>query len=80
MRPSSSNSPDAVVEYLTRRSAMEMPLIARAIGAAARAGGMAEVAREAGLSQENLYRSLNSLTGRLGLYLTQSCASSAPSD
>ena len=77
MRPSSSNSPDAVEEYLTRRSAMEMPLIARN---GARAGGMAEVAREAGLSRENLYRLLNSLTGRLGLYLTQSCASSAPSD
>jgi hypothetical protein len=45
MRPSPSNSPDAVAEYLTRRSAMEMPIIARAIGTAARAGGMAEVAR-----------------------------------
>jgi len=60
------NSPDAVAEYLARR-AMKMPLIARAIGTAARAGSMAEVAREAGLSRENLYRSLNDLTGRLGL-------------
>jgi hypothetical protein len=42
---------------------MEMPLIARAIGTAARAGGMAGVAREAGLSREDLYRSLNNLTG-----------------
>jgi probable addiction module antidote protein len=57
------DSPEAIAEYLTDAFGEGDPaFIARAIGTAARAHGMAEVAREAGLSRENLYRSLNGET------------------
>jgi len=54
------DGPEAIAEYLTDAfSDGDASFIARAIGTAARARGMAEVAREAGLSRENLYRSLS---------------------
>jgi probable addiction module antidote protein len=57
------DSPEAIAEYLTEAfSDGDAAFISRAIGTAARAHGMAEVAREAGLSRENLYRSLNGET------------------
>jgi len=57
------DSPETIAEYLTEAFSDGDPaFIARAIGTAARAHGMAEVAREAGLSRENLYRSLNGET------------------
>ena len=62
---------------IERAKRLARAFIARAIGTAARAGGMAEVVREAGRSRENLCRHL---TTRLGLNLPQSCASSMPSD
>ena len=54
------DSPQAIAAYLTE--ALETgddALIAEAIGAVARAEGMKAVAEKAGLSRENLYRSLN---------------------
>ena len=54
------DSPEAISEYLT--AALETgdaSFIATSIGRVARAQGMAEIARQAGLSRENLYRSLN---------------------
>jgi probable addiction module antidote protein len=54
------DSPEAIADYLTEAFGDgDAAFIARAIGMAARAHGMAEVARGAGLSPENLYRSLN---------------------
>jgi probable addiction module antidote protein len=57
------NTPSAIAEYLT--AALETDdaaVIARAVGVAARAMGMASIARKAGLSRESLYRSLNGET------------------
>ena len=54
------DTPEAIAEYLT--DALEdgdSSFIAKAIGTAARARGMSEVAREAGVSRENLYRALS---------------------
>lgn len=76
------DSPEAVAEYLTAAlETADASFIARAIGTAARAHGMSEIARESGLSRENLYRSLNGETkteletvirvlGALGIRLT----------
>lgn len=51
------NSPEAIAEYLTEAFHTHDPdLIAKAIGAAARARGMSAVAKDAGLNRENLYR------------------------
>jgi probable addiction module antidote protein len=53
------DSPEAAAEYLT--AALETgdaSFIATSIGDVARARGMTEIARQAGLSRENLYRSL----------------------
>lgn len=53
-------SPEAVAEYLTAAFEDGDPkLIAAALGDVARARGMAEVAKAAGLSRESLYRSLS---------------------
>jgi probable addiction module antidote protein len=57
------DSPEAVAEYLTAAlETADAAFIAKAIGTAARARGMSEIARESGLSRENLYRSLNGET------------------
>ena len=57
------DSPEAVAEYVTAAFETNDPaFIAKAIGTAARARGMSEIAREAGLSRENLYRSLDGET------------------
>jgi probable addiction module antidote protein len=54
------DTPEAIAEYLTEALEDSDPsFIAKAIGTAARARGMSEVAREAGVSRENLYRSLS---------------------
>lgn len=53
------DSPEIIAAYLTEAFESDDPaLIARAIGAVARARGMSAVAEQAGLSRENLYRSL----------------------
>ena len=50
----------AIAEYLTEALEDSDPsFISKAIGTAARARGMSEVAREAGVSRENLYRALS---------------------
>ena len=64
MRPYDSaeylDTPEAIAEYLTDALEEDDPsFIARAIGTAARARGMSEIAREAGVSRENLYRALS---------------------
>ena len=54
------DSPEVVAEYLT--DALETDdevIIAKAIGAVARAQGMGAVAATAGVSRENLYRALS---------------------
>ena len=54
------DSPEAIAEYLT--AALEdgdAQVVAAALGDIARAKGMAEVARSAGLSRESLYRALS---------------------
>ena len=57
------DSSEAIAEYLNEAfSDGDAAFVARAIGTAARARGMADVARQAGLSRENLYRSLNGET------------------
>lgn len=54
------DSPEMIAEYLTEALATEDPdLIAKAIGTVARAQGMTSVAKEAGVSRENLYRALD---------------------
>ena len=54
------DTPEAIAEYLTDALEDNDPsFIARAIGTAARARGMSEIAREAGVSRENLYRALS---------------------
>ena len=53
-------SPEAIAEFVT--DALETGdagYIAKAMGVAARAKGMAELARETGLSREQLYRSFS---------------------
>ena len=53
-------SPEAIAEYLTAAFEDGDPkLIAAALGDVARARGMADVAKAAGLSRESLYRSLS---------------------
>ena len=57
------DSPEAIAEYLNEAFGDgDSAFVARAIGTAARARGMADVARQAGVSRENLYRSLNGET------------------
>ena len=54
------DTPEAIAEYLTEALDDGDPsFISKAIGTAARARGMSEVAREAGVSRENLYRALS---------------------
>src|SRR5688500_10499449 len=62
--PSEPNdSAEAGPEYCSAALETAYPAhIARPIGEVARARGMAEVARQAGVSRENLYRSLNGET------------------
>ncbi|WP_398469745.1 addiction module antidote protein [Tardiphaga sp.] len=53
------DSPEMIATYLTGAFESEDPaLIAKAIGNAARAQGMTDVAEKTGLSRENLYRAL----------------------
>jgi len=57
------DTPEAIAEYLTDALEDDDPrFIAKAIGTAARARGMSEIAREAGVSRENLYRALSGNT------------------
>jgi probable addiction module antidote protein len=54
------DTPEALAAYLTEAlETKDAAFIAQAIGTAARARGMTEIAREAGVSRENLYRSLS---------------------
>jgi probable addiction module antidote protein len=51
---------EAVAAYITEAlSTFEADTIARAIGAAARARGMTDIARQTGLSRESLYKALS---------------------
>jgi probable addiction module antidote protein len=53
------DTPETIAAYLTEALETEdASFIASALGTVARAKGMSEVARKAGLSRENLYRSL----------------------
>ena len=55
------DSPEAITDYLTEAfQTGDAAFITKAIGAVARAQGMTHVAREAGVSRENLYRALGS--------------------
>ena len=57
------DTPEAIAEYLGAALETNDPsFITRAIGTAARARGMSDIARESGLSRENLYRSLDGET------------------
>ena len=57
------DTPEAIAEYLSAAFETNDPsFIAKAVGTAARARGMSDIAREAGLSRENLYRSLDGET------------------
>jgi len=54
------DSPQAVADYLSEAfETGDDEYIAEAIGTVARAQGMSAIAKEAGLSRENLYRALN---------------------
>jgi probable addiction module antidote protein len=54
------DSPEMIAEYLTEAfETGDDEYIAQAIGTVARAQGMSGVAKDAGLSRENLYRALN---------------------
>jgi probable addiction module antidote protein len=54
------DSPGAIADYLTEAfETGDNEFIAQAIGTVARAKGMSSVARDAGLSRENLYRALS---------------------
>ena len=54
------DSPDAIAGYLTEAfETGDNNFIAQAIGTVARAQGMTEIARAAGLNRENLYRALD---------------------
>jgi probable addiction module antidote protein len=56
-------TPEAIAAYLAAAlETNDSAYIAKSIGTAARAIGMAGIARKAGLSRENLYRSLNGET------------------
>jgi len=53
------DSPEMIAAYVTEAlDSGDASLVAMAIGAVARAKGMSDVAEKAGLSRENLYRSL----------------------
>ncbi|WP_398473673.1 addiction module antidote protein [Tardiphaga sp.] len=53
-------TPEMIAVYLTDAFETDDPaFITRAIGTAARAKGMADVAKAAGVSRESLYKSLN---------------------
>ncbi|MGH6955865.1 MAG: addiction module antidote protein [Caulobacteraceae bacterium] len=53
------DTPEAVAAYVDEAFATgDAAFIAKALGVAARAKGMSEVARQAGLSRESLYRAL----------------------
>jgi probable addiction module antidote protein len=57
------DTPEAIAAYLTEALETEdSSFIASAVGTVARAKGMSDVARKAGLSRENLYRSLDGQT------------------
>jgi probable addiction module antidote protein len=57
------DTPEAIAEYLAAAfETADASFIAKAVGTAARAKGMSEIARQSGLSRENLYRSLNGET------------------
>ncbi len=57
------DTPETLAAYLTEAlETKDAAFIAQAIGTAARARGMTEIAREAGVSRENLYRSLSGQT------------------
>ena len=57
------DTPVAIAEYLSAAfETADASFIAKAVGTAARAKGMSRIAKEAGLSRENLYRSLNGET------------------
>ena len=54
------DTPEGVAEYLADAfEPSDASFIAQAIGTAAKARGMTEIASAAGLSRENLYRSLS---------------------
>ena len=54
------DSPKAVAAYLSEALETGDPsFVAHAIGTAARARGMTDIARDAGVSRENLYRALS---------------------
>jgi probable addiction module antidote protein len=51
---------EAIAEYITEALMTgEMELIAHAIGVAAKARGMSDIARQTGLSRESLYKALS---------------------
>jgi probable addiction module antidote protein len=53
-------SPETIAEFVTDAfETGDAAYIAKAMGIAARAKGMSEIAREAGLSREQLYRSFS---------------------
>jgi len=53
------DTPEAVAAYMEAAfETGDAPFIAHAFGIAAKARGMTEIAREAGLSRESLYRAL----------------------
>jgi probable addiction module antidote protein len=54
------DSDEAVAEYISEAMLTgEMDIITHAIGVAAKARGMSEIARETGLSRESLYKALS---------------------
>ncbi len=54
------DTPEVIAEFLNEAfETNDAAVITKAIGAVARARGMTEVARQAGMSRENLYRSLS---------------------
>jgi probable addiction module antidote protein len=54
------DDPDAIAAYMSEALESEDPaFIADALGVVARAKGMSEVARQAGVSRESLYRALS---------------------
>ena len=53
-------SDEAIAEYISEALlTADVDAIARAIGAAAKARGMSEIARQTGLSRESLYKALS---------------------
>ena len=54
------DSPEAIAEFLADAfESQHLGVIVSALGAVARAKGMTELAREAGVSRQSLYRSLS---------------------